>query len=140
MNFSEIIKENNLLGNKLSEKEIVDIRVLANISVNQLVPVLEYNLRGKGLNAITTIGDYDNILQESSLVNPNQIVIIFWELSNLIDSFYFEIENADEDYYKLYINKVKGELNLVFENLLNTKVVLFNKFSHLGYTSNSIKV
>ena len=103
MNFSEIIKENNLLGNKLSEKEIVDIRVLANISVNQLVPVLEYNLRGKGVNAKTTIGDYDNILQESSLVNPNQIVIIFWELSNLIDSFYFEIENADEDYYKLYI-------------------------------------
>ncbi len=140
MNFSEIIKENNLLGNKLSEKEIVDIRVLANISVNQLVPVLEYNLRGKGVNAKTTIGDYDNILQESSLVNPNQIVIIFWELSNLIDSFYFEIENADEDYYKLYINKVKGELNLVFENLLNAKIVLFNKFSHLAYTSNSIKV
>lgn len=140
MNFSEIIKENNLLGNKLSPKEIINIRILANISLNQLVPVIEYNLRAKGLNAKASIGDYDNILQESSLTTPDQIVIIFWELSNLIDSFYYEIENADEEYFQLYLNKVKGELNLVFENLSNSKLVLFNKFSHFAYTSNSVKV
>jgi len=140
MNFSEIIKENNHLGNKLSLKEIINIRILANISLNQLVPVIEYSLRVKGLNAKASIGDYDNILQESSLTTPNQIVIIFWELSNLIDSFYYEIENADEEYFQLYLNKVKGELNLVFEKLSNSKLVLFNKFSHFAYTSNTIKV
>lgn len=140
MNFSEIIKKNNLLGNILSSKEIVDIRILANISLNQLLPIIEYNLRVKGLNAKASVGDYDNILQESSLTTSNQIVIIFWELCNLIDSFYYEIENSDEDYYQLYLNKVKGELNLVFDNLSNSKLVLFNKFSHFAYTSNTIKV
>ncbi len=140
MNFSDLIKENKLLGIKLSSKEIIDVRILANISVNQLIPVLEYNLRIKGLNVKTHIGDYDNIIQESSLITPNQIVIIFWELSNLIDSFFYEIENADEEYYNVYFNKVKGELNLVFGNLSNSKLVLFNKFSHLAYTSNTIKV
>jgi len=140
MNFSEIIKENTLLGIKLANKDVVNIKFLSNISINQIKPILEYDLRSLDLNAIVSIGDYDNIIQESNFIPSDNIVIIFWELSNLINSFYYEIEIADHDKFNLYLNKVKNELQLVFENLKNIKLVLFNKFSHLAFTSRSLKV
>jgi FkbH-like protein len=139
LKFSELIRLNNELGLSLKEKERIDIRILANITVNQLKPVLEYTLRREGLNAEVGIADYDNILQESASLEKKQIPVIFWELCNTTDSFVYEIESFSDEVFNDYLNKVKNELSMLFGNLKSSSLVIFNRFSHLIYSRNNLK-
>ena len=139
MNLAELIKENSILGNQLSTHVPVELVILSNITINQIKPSIEYHLRIKALNSEVIIGDYDNILQESNNINEFQIPIIFWELSNLKESFVYEIETADENYISLYKDKVKNELHILFKNLTNQKLVIFNKFSHILHSSIALR-
>jgi len=139
LKFSEIIKKNNDLADSLKNSAIIDIKILSNISVHQLKPVFEYALRTKSLNANVKIGEYDNIIQESLKSNEKEIVIIFWELCNIKESFVYEIETFSSEQYSFYLNKIQSELLLLFENLKNVKLVIFNNFSHIIFTSNNIK-
>ena len=139
MNLSEIIKKNSILSDKLSLKEKLKINVLSNITVSQFKPAIEYYLKVEGLNAIIDIGDYDNILQESNSINKNETCIIIWELSNIKESFVYEIEKEDEKYFKLFLEKIKNELKILFQNLSNNKLVIFNKFSHILFSSKSLR-
>ena len=139
LKFSELIRLNHELGLSLKEKSPIELYLIANITVNQLKPVLEYSLRKEGLNALVSIGGYDNILQESANLNKNQIAFVFWELCNTTDSFVYEIESMQEDVLNNYINKVKNELSLVFENLKSSSLVIFNKFSHFIFSRYNLK-
>ena len=139
MNLSEIIKENSTLDNKLSSKKKLKINVLSNITINQFKPCLEYCLKLHGINAMLNIGNYDNILQDSRSVNLNEACIIIWELSNIKESFVYEIEKEDEKYFKLYLDKIKNELKILFKNLSTNKLVIFNKFSHILHSSKSLR-
>tara|TARA_B110000977_G_C11053185_1_gene483080 strand:- start:292 stop:2019 length:1728 start_codon:yes stop_codon:yes gene_type:complete len=139
MNLSEIIKKNSILSDQLSSKEKLKIKVLSNITINQFKPSIEYYLKLEGLNARIDIGDYDNILQESNNVNKNETSIIIWELSNIKESFVYEIEKEDERYFNLFLEKIKNELKILFQNLSDNKLVIFNKFSHLLHSSKNIR-
>lgn len=139
MTLPEIIKANKQLEQDFKEKDKVEIKILANISVNQLLPVLEYHLRSNHLNAHVTVAEYDNIIQESAAIEKKQIPVIFWELANIKDSFAFEIEGQEVSYYQHYIEKVKSELQFVFRNLSQAGIVLFNSFSHLTFSSHHLK-
>jgi FkbH-like protein len=139
MNLSELIKENAALGAQLAFETKIELKVLANITINQIKPCLEYQLRLEGLNATVNIGEYDNILQDSTKINENEIPIIFWEPSNIKDSFIYEIEVGEDDFVLLYVNKIKGELNTLFNNLSEKKLVIFNKFSHILQSYTDIK-
>ena len=46
-------------------------------------------MRSEGINASVEIGDYDNIVQDSLKYQDSNIVIIFWELSNIVDGFQY---------------------------------------------------
>jgi FkbH-like protein len=139
MNLSEVIKENATLEIMLLKEEQIKIKILSNITLNQLKPALEYSLRKNGLNANLTIGQYDNIIQESCNIKPDEIPIIFWELSNIKENILFEIETFDEKTFEIYLNKVKSELKIVFQNLKKSKIVIFNKFSHLLFSYSNLK-
>jgi FkbH-like protein len=137
--FVEILRENKILADNGSSKPKVDVKVLSNITLNQLAPILEYKLRVDGIHASVTIGEYDNILQESAtIVDRETCVIVMWELCNLKESFAFEIEQAEGEYFEKYLTKVKSELQLLFHNLSNSRLVLFNSFSHLSNSHHSI--
>jgi len=139
LKFSELIRLNNELGLNLKEKERVEIRILANITVNQLKPVLEYALRRDGVNAVVGIADYDNILQESTLLEKKQIPLVFWELCNITDSFAYKVETFPEEMFAEYLNKAKNELMMLFGNLQSSSLVIFNRFSHLFFSRNNLK-
>jgi len=138
LKFSEILRENQRLKKISNTYPVVKLRLLSNVTVNQLVPILELHLRSNKLNPTVSVGDYDNIVQESSNLSKDIIPIIFWELSNLVESFVFEVENMEEEQINRYFDKVKGELDLLFQNTKNSSVVIFNKFSHLVYTNSII--
>jgi FkbH-like protein len=54
------------------------------------------------------------------------------ELCNLVDGLNFKIDNYDDNQFDEILNKAKTEIDLVFENLKNSSLVLFNKFSTIS--------
>ena len=129
MKLSEIIKANRELEQQFGESIAPHtICILSNITIQQLSPVLELKLRQKGLNFKIKIGDYDNIIQESLLLNSSGIYVIFWELCNAKDSIVYEIETFKDEELQAFINKTKEELKMLFYNLRSAKLVVFNKF------------
>jgi len=138
MKFLEILKQNEVLKKEFSNIEKIEFIVLSNISVNQFSPILEFELRSSGVNASVRIGDYDNLLQISEKID-NELPIIFWELSNLKESFVYEIELYSEEEIQNFIDKTIQELLMLFKNLKNSKQVYFNKFSHLVFSNSILK-
>ena len=138
LKYSEILKLNTDLGYDPDLKSYT-ITVLSNITVNQIKEICEYSLRTEGVNTIVKIGDYDNIVQDSLKYNKSNLVIIFWELSNIVEGFHFKIELFNDDQLKTILEKTKSEIDLVFKNLEQTSLVLFNKFTSLHFASSNIK-
>ena len=97
MRYSEILKLNNELksGNLKSENEY-KIYFLTNITINPIKEILEYILGINNINSKITFSNFDNIVQESINTEKYDLVIIFWELSNIIDGFHYSIENLSD--------------------------------------------
>ena len=87
LKYPEILKQNNELKKTFYGKPY-NIVILSNIIVSQLKEILEFNLRLEGIAAEVQFGNYDNILQDSQKINKSNLVIVFWELGNLIDGFH----------------------------------------------------
>ena len=94
-----IILENNELG-KLISGEKFKIRILSNIITDQLNEILEYNLRINNIPAEVKSGDYDNIVKNSLELYDQDLIIIFWEISNLVNGFHYNIELFDDRQYQ----------------------------------------
>lgn len=139
LSFSELVRDNALLKSSLSGYPKLDLKILSNITVNQLVPILEYTLRKDGLNLYVETGEYDNIIQESSGLNTSTIPLIIWELCNLKDGFVYELEYEDDNYYNKFLHKVQEEILIVFNNLSSSGLVIFNTFSHFVFSADSIR-
>jgi FkbH-like protein len=137
LKFSEIIRKNHELGEVLADVQKVKLKTLSNISVHQLNPILEYSLRAEGINALVESGNYDSILQDSSSISE-EIPVIFWELCNLKESFAFQAEIFSDDEIENFVEKVKNELDLLFDNLRESRIVIFNRFSHFLFSCNDI--
>ena len=132
----EIIKLNKEIANSL-KSDIYTISLISNVIVNQLKEIIEYNLRVEGINAIANVGDYDNIIQDSLKFNKSNLVLVFWELSNLSEGIYYSIESYNEEELEEFINYKKSEIDLVINNLKNTPLVLFNEFNSSPFTNNN---
>lgn len=129
MTFSEIIKENKILKSSLESENLFELAILTNITVNQLSPYLEYGLRSRFINADCIVGEYDNIVQDSSKYTNSKGVIIFWEAANILDGLHYKINNfTDEDVLGL-IDKVKKDIYFVLTNLAETPLIIFNLFT-----------
>ena len=128
LKYAEILKRNQEL--KKNKHELtVPVGILSNITVNQLKEIFEYGLAEKGIGTEITIGNYDNIVQDSNVFRENRIVIVFWELSNLIEGLHYKIEIMEENKIEEIIGKVKSELEIVFENLKNVPLLIMPLFS-----------
>lgn len=129
MKFSEILSKNSLLRVSFKDKEALPIKVLSNITINQLKEVLEMKLMETGIKPDISFGDFDNIVQESINLSSIRALIIFWELSDIIDGFYYKAESMPEKELSALLEKLKNEIRFVFENIRNLPIVFFNLFS-----------
>lgn len=139
LKYTEILNENRRLGKQLTSNPPYKISVLSNIVVNQISDVIEYKLRSHNINAIVNLGDYDNIVQDSEKFSQSDAVIVFWELSNLVDGLFYKSHQYDVAQCNALIEKITGEISFVFKNLATTSVVLINKFSSLVFNSSNIR-
>ena len=138
LKYSEILARNQELGTSLPEDGGYEICVISNVIVNQIKEILEYYLRVEGISATVKIGDYDNVVQDSIKYKDSNLVIIFWELCNLVDGLQHKSEIMSDDEIEGLETKTISELNLVFENLKSTSLVLCNRFSPLCFRSGNI--
>jgi FkbH-like protein len=137
MKYSEILKQNQSLV-KSSEIPIYKVSVLSNIIVHQSKEIIELMLRREGVNAYVTFGNYDNIVQDSSLHNQADAVILFWELSNITEGLHYKIGLLNGEIIDQLTDKVSAEIDLVIKNLEDCPLILFNQFSSLAFSSSTI--
>ena len=138
MKYTEILRLNRELDNNLSSDNY-KITIVSNIIVSQIKEILEYYLRIENINATIELGDYDNIVQDSLKYQSSNTVIIFWELCNVFDGLQSKIDLYEFEELDQILEKIKYEIDLVLENLKNTSVVLFNKFSSIHFNNLSIR-
>lgn len=140
MKLIEVIKQNKKLFQLVNNKEEYKITILSNIVVNGLKDYFEYQLRNNGINCRIKFGRYDNIIQDSSISDKSDLVIIFWEAINLIEGFQYKVELLDEHQINRLTDHVKLNIDLVFNYLKNTPIVLMNTFSHLAFINTSLRI
>jgi FkbH-like protein len=138
LKYGDILKENHKQGLR-SDGGSYEISVLSNVVVHQSKEIIEYILRVDGVNANVELGDYDNIVQNSQQMNDLDYVIIFWELSNLIDGLQYKIELLTNNEIDLLEKKIKLEIMFTVNNLNNCPLILINKFSSLLFSSFNIR-
>jgi len=132
LSFSEVIAKSKEKGIKLSGPEC-KIRILSNIMCFQLNDFLEFTLREQGINAKVTSGNYDNILQDSVERIEMSVVVVFWELSNLVDGFHYKAGLMDKELRGELVEKTKKGISVVLKNLVEVQQVFFNSFSSLVF-------
>lgn len=138
MKFSEILKNNIELGNNLIGNEF-KIGILSNVITNPLNPILEFFVRKEGVFAKCESGNYDNIVQESKKYKKYDLVLIVWELANLIDGLQYKSELLSEIETNELILRFKNEINHVFTELNKTSSILVTKFSTSIFNHHLIK-
>lgn len=126
--YSELLKLNKELKDGNSSEEY-NIKILSNIIVNQLTQIVEYPLQKRGVNAIASCGNFDNIVQDSIQFNKSNCVLIFWELCNIVDGFQYKSNVLTESEKSAIIEKTKSEIDYTLTNLNSTSIVIINYFS-----------
>ena len=94
-----------------------NIRILSNITTSQINEILEFTLRSGYIPARVESGDYDNILQDSQKYSDSNVVIIFWELCNIIDGFHYKYRyflRSIVFYIPIYINQSNWYASCIF--------------------------
>jgi FkbH-like protein len=138
LKYSEILEENKRLENRLKGNRY-EITILSNIITHQLNEILEYHLRTEDINARAQSGDYDNIVQDSEKIKNSNLVIIFWELANIVDGLQHKANLMNDDEIETLLSKMKAEIDFVLMNLKEVSLVIFNKFSSLIFDHENIK-
>ena len=139
MKYSEIIRLNHELEGALKETEY-KVVILSNIMVHQSKEICEYLLRVESVNASVAIGEYDNIVQDSAKIQDVNAVLIFWEACNFIDGLQYKINTLSEKDFQSLVEKIKLEIDLVFNNLKEAPLVLINKFTSLVFDQFSLPI
>src|SRR5271157_1116636 len=137
MKYSEILKANRDLAGGLCG-ESFQIALLGNITVAQLKEILEYSLRSSGINAEVSLGNYDNIVQDSAAFKGSRLLIIFWEAANFIDGGQYKINLMSPQELEALESKIKDEFDLLVSHTRETSLILLNKFSSLIFTHTNI--
>ena len=138
MKYSEIlIKHANLTELKGDRYRI---KVLSNITINQIHEILELRLREANIPAEVSIGNFDNIVQDSFTVAQFDCVIIFMEFSELIRQSNDLLAKHDAQSLNCFYDHTTGKIKLILENLKNVNLVVYNLFHNpFNYQSSFIE-
>jgi FkbH-like protein len=138
LKYSEILEQNTLLAKEVEGNVPYRITILSNIICNQLKSVLEFNLRKSKLNPKIQIGNYDNIIQDSYNCKSEQLVVIHYDLVNIIDKLDDFIEDLTDEQVDLIYQAIQSEIDLLLVNLKHIPALVFNSFTSGRVYSNAI--
>jgi FkbH-like protein len=139
MKYSELIRRNREFESSGREMTY-SIKILSNITITPIKDILEYKLRCNDLPGKIKIGNYDNILQDTADIKDTQAVIIFWELSNIIEGLQYKADLFSDNELESIIKKTKNDIDFVLNNLKNSPLVIMNLFSTNAFNNNLIRL
>ena len=139
LKYTEILQLNKALVGTIPSKPY-EIGVLSNVTVNSFKEVLEYTCRLNKIEPKVEIGNFDNIVQDSAVFKNKDIIIIFYDVLNIVDQVSEFFEDLEEGQYNNLKIKIFTEINIILENLNNTASVIFNSFSSSYYNNNNVQV
>ena len=139
LKYTEILQLNKALVGTINAKPY-EIGVLSNVTVNSFKEVLEYSCRLNQIEPKVEIGNFDNIVQDSAVLKNKDLIIIFYDVLNIVDQVSEFFEDLEEEKYNNLKNKLFTEIDIIFENLSNTASVIFNSFSSAYYNNNNVQV
>lgn len=138
LKYSEILKQSSALIKNVESMDPYVISVLSNITCNQLQDILVFNLRRVGLNPEVRLGNYDNIVQESYNCQDSHMVIIHYDLMNVLDKYTDFIEDFTHEQIQSLIDRLKSDIDLILYNLQTVPTVIFNSFISCCAYSNAL--
>lgn len=139
LKYTEILQLNKALVGTIQSKPY-EIGVLSNVTVNSLKEVLEYSCRLNQIEPKVELGNFDNIVQDSVVLKNKDLIIIFYDVLNIVDQVSDFFEDLEEEKYNNLKNKLFTEIDIIFENLSNAASVIFNSFSSAYYNNNNVQV
>jgi FkbH-like protein len=139
LKYTEILQLNKTLVGTIRSKPY-EIGIISNVTVNSFKEVLEYSCRLNQIEPKVEIGNFDNIVQDSAVLNNKDLIIIFYDVLNIVDQVSDFFEDLEEEKYNNLKNKLFTEIDIIFENLSNTASVIFNSFSSAYYNNNNVHV
>jgi FkbH-like protein len=137
--YTEILERNRALASQMQGKEY-RAALISNVMVRQLVDVLEYTLRSRGVAARVETGEYDQIVSESRTYRDRDLCVVIWELGNLVDGFHYRAPVLPAEQLEAILSKTENEMLFVFENLRDTALVVMQRFSALAFTHADTRV
>lgn len=129
LKYAEILKANNRLRKKVADAKPYHVMVLSNVTCNQLGATLAYQLMQQGVNPVIGFGNYDNVAQDSFNQQEQQLVIVHYELLNVVGKTDCYVEDLSDAQMDEITTSMEGELDLVLQNLAGVPCVLFDSFS-----------
>lgn len=129
LKYTELLKANNQLKKQVENFGPYHIKVLSNITCNQLGVTLAFHLMQQGVNPIIGFGNYDNIVQDSFSQQDQQLVIVHYELLNVVEKTNCYVEDLNDEQITEIATSLEGELGMVLQNLSSIPCVLFDRFN-----------
>lgn len=129
LKYTEILKANNQLKKQVESNKPYHIKVLSNITCNQLGAALSYHLMQQGVNPDVSFGNYDNIVQDSFNQQDQQLVIVHYELLNVVGKTDRYVEDLSDKQIEEIASSLEGELGMVLQNLSTIPCVLVDSFN-----------
>lgn len=139
LKYTEILQLNKVLVGTIKSKPY-EIGVLSNVTVNSFKEVLEYTCRLNHIEPKVEIGNFDNIVQDSALLKNKDLIIIFYDVLNIVDQISDFFEDLEDEKYNNLKNKLFTEIDIIFKNLSKTASVIFNTFSSAYYNNNNVQI
>ncbi len=130
--YTDLLRQNAQLASSTGAQ--LRIAVLANITIASIKEILEFSLRSRGINAVVTVGDYDNVAQNSARFRDYDAVLLFYELAGIVDNLPFELHHIDVVGIEALIEKAQRDLSFTFEALAGSRLVVCNLLSALPFT------
>ena len=139
LKYSEILRANNYLKKTVEREKPYTIKVLSNITCNQLGAVLANHLMSEVINPVIGFGNYDNIVQDSFGQQDQQLVIVHYELLNVVGKTDCYVEDLSDKQIDEIATSLERELEMVLHNLASIPCVLFNRFNANAFSVNPFR-
>jgi FkbH-like protein len=139
LKYTEILQLNKALVGTNQSKPY-EIGILSNVTVNSFKEILEYSCRLNQIEPKVEIGNFDNIVQDSIVLKDKDLIIIFYDVLNIVDQVSVFFEDLEEVQYNNLKIKIFTEIDIILENLKNTPSVIFNSFSSAYYYNNNVEI
>lgn len=136
--YTDVLAANKAFANKFAKMQPYRIKVLTNITLNQLSEILKYKLYQSDIPSVVELGEYDNIVQDSQHCFDYDLVIVHYDLMTIFEKRRDFVEGMSEDKIENLINSIQGELEFIFHNLKDVPILIFNSFVHTTIYQNDI--